>query len=228
MVKIILSCIIALSSVSLFAQIPQGDWAGQISVQGMKLGIVFHVAKTDDGFESTMDSPDQQAYGIEMSSTTYTNDTLYISHDQGGMTFKATFEGDSVLIGNISQSGMVFPLRLSQNETPKPVGPNRPQHPSEPFSYSTEEIIVLNKKASVELSGTLSYPKESGKYPLVILISGSGPQDRDETIMSHKPFLVISDHFVKQGIAVYRFDDRGVGPDLSDDFNINFEASLNF
>ena len=88
--------------------------------------------------------------------------------------------------------------------------PERPQHPKAPYSYREEFHKVENPKADLTLAGTLTLPKEKGKFPAVILISGSGPQDRDETLMDHKPFLVIADHLTRNGIAVFRYDDRGV------------------
>jgi len=93
---------------------------------------------------------------------------------------------------------------------------NRPQHPKEPYPYREEFVTVENSKADCTLAGTLTLPKEAGKYPAVVLISGSGPQDRDETLLGHKPFLVIADHLTRQGVAVLRFDDRGIGESTGD------------
>jgi len=88
---------------------------------------------------------------------------------------------------------------------------NRPQEPVEPFSYSSEDVIFDNTTDSIVLAGTLTLPKEGGNFPAVILISGSGPQDRNSELFEHKSFLVIADHLTKNGIAVLRVDDRGVG-----------------
>lgn len=87
----------------------------------------------------------------------------------------------------------------------------RPQEPIGPYSYLIEEVKFQNTKANITLAGTLTLPSKGGKYPAVILITGSGAQNRDEEVLGHKPFLVIADHLTKKGIAVLRFDDRGVG-----------------
>ena len=88
---------------------------------------------------------------------------------------------------------------------------NRPQTPKKPYPYPAEDVTFENKTAGIKLAGTLTLPKGDGPFPAVVLISGSGAQDRDETLFGHKPFLVIADHFARNGIAVLRFDDRGVG-----------------
>lgn len=87
----------------------------------------------------------------------------------------------------------------------------RPQEPKEPFDYASEDIVFENKIDSISLAGTLTYPKSGTHFPAVILISGSGPQDRNSEILNHKPFLVIADYLTKNGIAVFRIDDRGTG-----------------
>lgn len=112
---------------------------------------------------------------------------------------------------------------------------NRPQEPSKPYPYYTEEVAFENMQAQVTLAGTLTLPSEEGNYPAVILISGSGAQNRDEEISGHKPFLIIADHLTKQGIAVLRYDDRGVGKSTGDfdaattaDFALDVRAALEF
>lgn len=113
------------------------------------------------------------------------------------------------IIGNFVQSGQSFPLILiKKGENTTEI---RYQEPSKPYSYHSENIFFDNEEDSVRLSGTLTLPSNKGKFPVVILITGSGPQNRDEELFNHKPFLVLSDHLTKKGIAVLRFDDRGVG-----------------
>lgn len=105
---------------------------------------------------------------------------------------------------------MSFPLDLKPGEVQKP---SRPQEPQGPFDYATEEVTFTNDKANVTLSGTLTYPvgySGKKKTPVVIMVTGSGAQNRDEEVFEHKPFLVIADYFARQGIASLRYDDRGV------------------
>ncbi|MCK5572972.1 MAG: alpha/beta fold hydrolase, partial [Bacteroidetes bacterium] len=117
-------------------------------------------------------------------------------------------QGDSLIVGIWKQSGMSFPLQLRRSESVEPV--QRPQTPQKPYPYKEEEITFQNINADIILAGTLTIPSGPGSHPAAILISGSGSQDRDETVFGHKPFLVLSDYLTRRGIAVLRYDDRGV------------------
>ena len=121
--------------------------------------------------------------------------------------YSGVFMGDKI-IGTFKQGPATIPLNLSKRPFE---GPKRPQEPRPPFPYSTEEITFNNSKAGIELAGTLTLPKEGRPSAVVVLISGSGPQNRDEEIMNHKPFLLWADYLTKRGIGVLRFDDRGIG-----------------
>jgi pimeloyl-ACP methyl ester carboxylesterase len=126
----------------------------------------------------------------------------------------AVFEGkmreDSLTIdGQWKQGGQTLPLTLKRvDEVPEL---RRPQEPKRPYPYKEEEVIYENKKAAVKLAGTLTLPPSDGPFPAVLLISGSGMQDRNETVFGHRPFLVLADYLTRQGLAVLRVDDRGVG-----------------
>src|SRR5262249_39519233 len=113
------------------------------------------------------------------------------------------------LTGMWSQGGQKLPLAFKR--TKEAIALNRPQEPKKPFPYQEEEVVVENAKAKVKLAGTLTLPKGRGPFPAVFLITGSGPQDRNEALLGHKPFLVIADYLTRHGIAVLRVDDRGVG-----------------
>ncbi len=116
--------------------------------------------------------------------------------------------------GTWSQGGREFPLSLKRQSTEyssENVWENRPQRPVGPFPYDAEEVEFENTIDDVTLAGTLTIPKKQGRHPVVVLISGSGPQDRDESLMEHKPFLVLADYLTRRGIAVLRYDDRGFG-----------------
>ncbi len=204
--------ILLLSSILIGQNDITGDWHGVLDVQGvMKLRVVFHVQKTDDGFAATLDSPDQKAFGIPAGPTAYSAQELSIQMPAMQANFKGTANEEFTEInGTFEQMGAKMPLVLNRqaNETPTM---RRPQEPKPPFPYQEEAVVFENKTAGVSLAGTLALPNQAGKIPVVVLVSGSGPQDRNEELLGHKPFLVLADHLTRQGIAVLRYDDRGVG-----------------
>lgn len=191
-----------------FAQEITGQWNGALKVQTVQLRLVFNIKKTESGFSATMDSPDQGAFGIPVTSTSFENDVLKISITNANIQYEGSLGEDNIIIGVFKQAGQSFPMNLSRDEIKK-VGSNRPQEPKKPFPYRSEEVIFENKQAEILLAGTLTMPEQEGIYPAVVLISGSGPQNRNEELFGHKPFLVLSDYLTKNGIAVLRFDDRG-------------------
>ncbi|RAI89887.1 alpha/beta hydrolase family protein [Algoriphagus yeomjeoni] len=198
-----------------FAQEITGQWNGALKVQGIQLRLVFNVKKTDTGYSATMDSPDQGAFGIPVSSTSFENNTLKIAITNANIKYEGTLGDDNIIIGVFNQAGQSFPMNLSREEIEK-LGSNRPQEPKKPFPYRSEEVIFENKQAEILLAGTLTLPEQDGVYPAVVLISGSGPQNRNEELMGHKPFLVLSDYLTRNGIAVLRFDDRGTAASTGD------------
>lgn len=197
---------------SLFAQQdkPDGKWLGTLDINGVKLRIVFNITTQPDGkIVTLLDSPDQGAEGIPTDRTTYEKGMLNISMKALGAEFTGKMNTESGAIeGMFSQGGMILPLNVSRVETVEK--PKRPQTPQPPFPYAAEEVKFKNEKANIELAGTLTIPQGSGPFPAVILVSGSGPQDRDESLMNHKPFLILADFLSRNGIAVLRYDDRGV------------------
>jgi uncharacterized protein len=217
---------------ALFAQNITGQWNGVLKVQGTQLRIVFNVNKTETGFSSTMDSPDQGAKGIPVASTSFEHSTLKLAVANLKIEYEGILGENNVIVGNFKQAGMSFPLNLSKGttEAQKPV---RPQEPKKPYPYYDEEVTFENTKAGIKLAGTLTLPAKEGNFPAVILISGSGDQNRNEEIMGHKPFLVLSDFLTRNGIAVLRFDDRGTASSTGDfktatslDFASDVEAGL--
>ncbi len=185
-----------------------GTWQGLLKVSGFELRIVFNVSDTSGTLSTTMDSPDQNAYGISVDSTVFKNDSVYFGIPSIKGFFNGVFQGDSIP-GTWHQGSNSWPLTLKK--TVKAEGPKRTQVPQKPYPYNEEEITFPDKEAGIELAGTLTLPKEGGPFPAVVLVTGSGPQDRDESLLGHKPFLVLSDYLTRQGIAVLRYDDRGVG-----------------
>jgi fermentation-respiration switch protein FrsA (DUF1100 family) len=193
-----------------------GDWSGVLRFSGMEMRIVFHITEGEDGaLAATMDSPDQGAAGIPTSGVTFDGDSLVVqvAVSQGG--YYARYYPDSLFIdGEWRQAGFVLPLRLERGGEITP--PARPQEPDRPLPYHEEEVTFENAGAGIRLAGTLTIPEGEGQFPAVVLITGSGPQDRDETVVGHRPFLVLSDHLTRNGIAVLRYDDRGVGSSEGD------------
>src|SRR5690606_1922069 len=234
MKRTILFLLTFLSFISGNAQDVSGDWHGLLSVSGMPLRLVVHIAKTDTGFTATMDSPDQNANGIPVTSATLEGDALKITVANLSAEYTGTFRGDSIVAGVFRQGGQQFPMDLSRNPVKKEVTV-RTQEPARPYPYHEEEVTFNNPTANITLSGTLIIPNGQGSYPAAILITGSGPQNRNEEIAGHKPFLVLADHLTRNGIAVLRYDDRGTGKSTgtfgtatSEEFATDVEAAIAF
>lgn len=212
---------------------PVGTWSGILDVGAARLTMVFNISRADDGtLTATMDSPDQGAMGIPVSEVSYTDGVLLLR----SAAVQGEFEGhftEAGLEGHWRQGGGEFALTLERSEPVEP--PNRPQEPKPPFPYESVDVTYPNAEAGIELAGTLTFPSEGGPFPAVILSTGSGPQNRDEELLGHKPFAVIADHLTRQGIAVLRFDDRGVAESegdhstaTSEDFASDVLAGLRF
>lgn len=189
---------------------PTGTWNGVLDFGRQKLRIVFHIKKTGDGYSATMDSPDQGAKDIPATQTTFTDGVLKITESTSRMIFEGTIEGDRIT-GTFTQGGRI-PLVLARGAAVI----NRPQEPMPPYPYNAEDIKFENKEAGITLAGTFTYPKEGKKFPAVVLLTGSGAQNRNEEVYLHKPFLVLADYLTRNGIAVLRFDDRGTAESEGD------------
>lgn len=234
MKKIITFIAVFCSITTLFSQDITGTWNGILKVQGMQLGLVFHINKTEKGFSSTMDSPDQKAFGIPVTTTNFENSKLTIAIANARIEYEGVLGADGNINGTFKQSGQSFPMNLSKGKVEKEII-KRPQEPKKPYYYYTEDVVFENKVANINLAGTLSLPTKEGVFPAVILITGSGAQNRDEELLGHKPFLVIADYLTKNGIAVLRFDDRGTAMSKGDfktattlDFSKDVEAALQY
>ncbi len=234
MKNILLTLVALLFGLQITAQEIVGQWNGVLQLPGADLHVVFHVSKNDvGGYTSTMDSPDQGVKGIPVTATTFVNNVITFELTPMKISYKGTIEKEEIF-GTFSQGGHEFSLNLDRKEVAK-VSLNRPQEPKAPFPYNSEEVRFTNIKDSVTLAGTLTIPQGKGKFPVVVLITGSGPQNRDEEIMGHKPFLVIADYLTRNGIAVLRYDDRGIGESTgkfseanSFDFSNDVEAAVEY
>jgi fermentation-respiration switch protein FrsA (DUF1100 family) len=186
-----------------------GIWQGLLVVPGGKLRVVFHITQQpDQTLKATMDSPDQGASGIKVDTAVLTGSSLHIVSVAVQGLYNGQMDGDS-FAGTWHQGGMEFPLALHKIE--KVVTPNRPQEAKPPYPYDTEALAYPNPSAGIALAGTLTEPKGKGPFPAVLLIAGSGPQNRNEEVFGHRPFLVIADYLTRRGVAVLRVDKRGVG-----------------
>lgn len=199
---------ILLFSGSVFAQDITGAWYGILSVQGMQIPLTFNITKNADALSSTVDSPDQKVTGIPVATTGFKDSVISFIMTDMGAEYNGKLNNKNIFVGNFIQRGQTFSMNLSREKAENPVI-NRPQEPLPPYAYYTEDVKFKNEKEKVTLAGTLTLPKKEGKFPIVILISGSGPQNRNEELMGHKPFLVLADYLTKNGIGVLRYDDRG-------------------
>lgn len=186
-----------------------GVWQGTLEAGPMKLRIVFDIKHEGGKLVGTLDSPDQHAFGIPISQIVMDGSAVTIESQAVQGSFSGTLSADAAQVdGKWSQMGQSFPLLMQRGEKIQPA--RRPQEPVAPLPYDAEEVAYQSTK-DVRLAGTLTRPRAKGPFPAVLLMTGSGPQDRDETLMGHKPFLVLADHLTRQGFAVLRVDDRGVG-----------------
>ena len=206
--KKILSILVLLFHIALFANAQEGNWSGKLDVRGTKLTLVFHL----DGETPTMDSPDQAAMGIPIQVERTATGSITIKIPMLGASYEGLWLIKQI-VGTFKQGGASLPLTLTPEAKLK-----RPQNPVGPFPYAQEEVTFSNGDAT--LAGTLVLPEGySRKTPVLIMVTGSGQENRDEEIFEHRPFAVIADAFARAGIATLRYDDRGVGGSTGDVLN---------
>lgn len=195
----------------------QGIWSGDLNAQGTEIYLVFHFSENG----CMLDSPDQGVKGIPAEAKVNAVGGVEVSIPSIGATYSGVLLPDKI-VGTFTQRGMSFPLTLTPGERKL----NRPQTPQPPFPYSEEEVTFRNREAS--LSGTLTLPVNcTADTPVLVLVTGSGLQDRDETLFEHKPFAVIADFFAREGIATLRYDDRGMGESTGDLIQVTTEDLKN-
>lgn len=209
MKKSLFTLTLCLMSLYVLGQDISGDWSGALSIQGTQLKVVFHISQAESGYKATMDSPDQMAYGIAVTSVSFADGVLKLAVANAGIEYEGKLDAAAGAIrGTFKQMSLSLPLDLLKGEA-EDKKPSRPQDPTQPYAYYEEEVSFENQQAGITLAGTLTLPQKEGSFPAVVLISGSGAQDRNEEAFGHRPFLVIADHLTRNGIAVLRFDDRG-------------------
>lgn len=255
------AAVASLTAAFVFAQAPvaadalAGSWQGTLVAGPQRLEVALHVTRDGERLAATFDSLSQGATDIAASSVQFDDGTLTVVLPIGARFVAklepAAGETPKQLVGTWEQGPAKLPLRL--RSVVKVEGPPRPQTPQPPFPYAIEEVRFGHDPARglaasfqtgapaeptpthVTLAGTLTVPAGAGPHPAVVLISGSGPQDRDESLMGHQPFWILADHLSRHGIAVLRYDDRGVAASTGDfeqattaDFAVDAAAALRF
>ncbi len=212
-----------------------GDWLGTLDAGMRKVRLVFHVTNSAEGLKATMDSPDQGVNGLPATAK-LDGASLKIELKQFGISYAGTVSRDFSTVEGVYEQGLSAPLTLRRvlDKDKAALAPkHRPQDPVQPYPYRSEDVSYKNAAQGNELAATLTLPPGKGPFPAVLLLTGSGPQDRDETLMGHRPFLVLSDYLTRRGIAVLRADDRGIGKSTGDfaaattaDFATDAEAGI--
>jgi pimeloyl-ACP methyl ester carboxylesterase len=227
--------IIVSLSVSYSEDRVDGHWEGKINVPIQPLVIKVDLSIKDNNWSGTIDIPTQGAKGLPLSSIQIEEgkDNISVKFTISDVPGNPTFDGhlnDGTISGKFTQGGATFDFQLSRDIISDPA---RPQEPKPPFPYKIEEVAFKN--GTVNLAGTLTLPLGDGTFPAVLLISGSGLQDRDQTLFGHKPFWVLADYLTRAGIAVLRVDDPGIGkstphpkPPTTADFATDVEAGVEF
>jgi uncharacterized protein len=189
-----------------------GAWAGVIDTGTSKLRIVFHITNTADGLAATIDSPDQGAKGLPVTVVTRNGSAVKLELKQADAVFEGKIDGNLTSIdGTWSQRGGSVPLIVKRVADTAQLERRRTQNPVKPYPYRDEDVSYTNRAASITLAATLTIPPGNGPFPAVLLVAGSGRNNRDESLAGHSPFLVLSDYLTRKGIVVLRADKRGVG-----------------
>lgn len=217
----------------------QQDWSGKLQVTpDMSLTLILHIKPQNDVYIASLDSVEQGAMGIPASKTVINGNKLVVEFATIGAKFSAK-RNEEKLIGTFHQGGQKFSLKLTPISTQLKLQLSkaklRPQEPKAPYPYIEEEVSYTHISGSFKFAGTLTKPKGKGPFAAAILVSGSGPQDRDSNLMNHKPFKVLADHLTRLGYAVLRADDRGTGKSEGtfngstiSDFSYDVESAFNY
>ncbi|TXC85391.1 alpha/beta hydrolase family protein [Luteibaculum oceani] len=190
-----------------------GTWSGKLSVQGQELPLVFHIVQEGNSCSAKMDSPAQGAKGIPVGECELKEREIQLKLANIGARYTGKFK-NGIIEGMFEQSGLKFPLNLKPQVEEEKI--TRPQDPLQPIGYKEQEVFFTNEKDKTTLAGTVSIPNNCETCPAVILVSGSGAQNRDSEVFNHRPFAVLADHLAKSNIIVLRYDDRGVGKSKGD------------
>lgn len=236
MMRYKLFVLFGICSAVLFGQSFSGNWYGTLDVMGQKLPLVLHLTDSAGIWKGTLDSPKQKANDIQMSTVSVNGNKLRFTINKLQASYEGELNDSMVIRGNFKQGMINAELRFNQQEIPQ-LETKKLQDPKEPVPYLQEEVSIQNPVGNFALRGTLTHPEQdkSIKTPCVVLITGSGPQDRNEEILGHRPFLVLADRLTLSGYGVLRMDDRGTGKSegvfngaTSVDFATDIEAAIAF
>ncbi len=212
-----------------------GAWEGKLNI-GPGLRIVFHFEQTPSGsIRATADSPDQNAYGLKCDTVIIQErDVVRVEMHGLNAIFSGRLIDDSSINGQFTQN-TTYPLLLKRSNFQAPAPPKRPQNPQPPYPYKSEDVEYNNAELTLHYGATITIPNGKGPFPAALLITGSGPQNRDEELADHRVFAVLADALTKNGIVVLRVDDRGVGKSsgifadaTSEDFAKDVNTSLDY
>lgn len=191
-----------------------GKWNGSLNVQGMKLPLILKINSNEGELDASLDSPSQNAYGIPITYISFVEDSLHFKVEAANISYKGLLK-EKEIEGTFKQGMFSTELKLTRNKEKTEVE-KKVQEPSKPYPYDEEEVVFENKVENFKLAGTLTTPRGEGPFPAIIMISGSGAQDRNSEILGHKPFLVVADYLTRKGMAVLRYDDRGTAASEGD------------
>jgi len=211
-----------------------GTWLGSLDTGEIKLRIVFKIVNTAEGLSAQLQSPDQGPAWMPATSVTRQGSAITITLKAPGVVFEGKIADDfSSIDGTFTQMGNPLPLSLKRIRDQAELEVPRPQNPVKPYPYRELDVTYANKAAGNTLAATLTIPPGKGAFPAVLLIGGTGPHDRDESLLGHKPFLVLADYLTRKGIVVLRADKRGVGKSTGEfdkattaDFATDAEAAV--
>ena len=236
MMRYKLFVLFGICSAVLFGQSFSGNWYGTLDVMGQKLPLVLHLTDSAGIWKGTLDSPKQKANDIQMSTVSVNGKKLRFTIDKLQASYEGELNDSMVIRGNFKQGMINAELRFNQQEIPQ-LETKKLQDPKEPIPYLQDEVTIYNPTGDFNLRGTLTHPEQDKliKNPCVVLITGSGPQDRNEEILGHRPLLVLADRLTLSGYGVLRMDDRGTGKSegvfngaTSVDFATDIEAAIAF
>lgn len=229
--KHLIFSLLLLFATSLSAQEITGKWYAYPDMKSMRLRLNFEISENNGNYTTTLLIPDQSPKLYTTNQVTFENNTLSIAVLECDIVCEVQLQNNGEFKGTIHQSGYTFPLTLTRTPTLF----KRPQTPKPPFPYYSEDITFYNPEGSIHLAGTISLPNKTDKFKAVILISGSGQQNRDCEMCEHKPFLIIADYLARHGIATLRFDDRGTAQSEGNfeqssipEFETDVKAAINY
>lgn len=202
----LLTLLLLLQPSCLAAQELSGVWDGTLTANSARLPVVLRIAHPDGEYRATLDSPDQGVGGIAIDSLSVRDGSLFFRIAALEASFLGQLRADGSLSGTFTQFGRPFPLVLTRRRPPA-----RPQTPHPPYPYHSFEVTFPSRSEGVTLAGTLTRPASQPPRAAILLVTGSGLQNRDEELFGHKPFLLLADYLTRRGIAVLRYDDRGFG-----------------